>query len=126
MTRKPFHKVERNTELLGLVHFYICELNDLITKRGKMYFITFIGDFSRYTYVNLMKTKDEALNKFEIDKTEVENQLKTKIKILKSDRGGEYTSNEFVNYCEKQCIIHQITTPYTLQQNEIAEKKIEH
>lgn len=58
INRKPFHKVERNIELLGLVHFDICELNGLTT---------------RYTYVYLIKIKYEALSKFEIYKTEVEN-----------------------------------------------------
>jgi len=45
MTRKAFSKVERNTNLLKLVHFYLCELNDILSRRGNVYFITFIDDF---------------------------------------------------------------------------------
>ena len=53
-----------------------------------------------------MKTKDEAFDKFQIYKAEVETQLGVKIKILHSDRGGEYFSNEFTLFCKQQGIIH--------------------
>ena len=59
MTRKKaFPKVERNTNLLELLHSNICELNDIWG--GNRYFITFIDDYSKYTYVYLMKHKDQA------------------------------------------------------------------
>ena len=56
-------------------------------------------------------------------KAEVENQLNKNIKILKSERGGEYESNEFSELCAKFGIIHQTTALYTPQQNRIAEPK---
>ena len=52
-----------------------------------------------------------------------QNQLNKNIKILKSDRGGEYESNDFSELCAKFGIIHQTTAPYTPQQNRIAERK---
>ena len=61
-----------------------------LTKGGKKYFMTLIDDTTRYCRVYLLKSKDEVLNK-----AEVENQLDRKIKRLRSDRGGEYFSNEF-------------------------------
>ena len=64
MTRKPFPQVERNSELLEIVHCDICELNVLLTRAGKRYFITFMDDHLHYTYVHLMKTKNEAFDKF--------------------------------------------------------------
>jgi len=51
MTKKPFPKVERNSQLLELVHSDICEINDMLTRGEKRYFITFIDDYSRFTYV---------------------------------------------------------------------------
>ena len=48
-------------------------------------------------------------------KAEVENQLNKNIKILKSDRGGEYESNNFSELYAKFSIIHQTTAPYTPQ-----------
>lgn len=61
--QKTFHKVEE--KLLRLVHSDICELNGLVIREGKIYFITFINDLSRYTYVYLIKIKDETLSKFD-------------------------------------------------------------
>ena len=55
-------------------------------------------------------------------KAEVENQLNKKIKILRSDRGGEYES-PFERFYAKNGIIHQTTAPYSPQQNGIAERK---
>ena len=54
------------------------------------YFITFIDDLSRYGYVYLMHEKSQAIDIFEMFITEVERQLDKKIKIVISDRGGEY------------------------------------
>ena len=65
------------------------------------------------SYVYLLNSKDEAMK----------NQLNKNIKILKSDRGGEYESNDFSELCAKFDIIHQSTAPYTPQQNGIAERK---
>ena len=63
------------------------------------------------------------MNMFLTHKAEVENQLNKNIKILKPDRDGEYESNDFSQLCVKFGIIHQITAPYTPQQNGIAERK---
>jgi transposase InsO family protein len=60
--------------------------------------VTFIDDKSRYTAVYFMKTKDEVLDKFKEYEAMVTNITGKKIKILRSDNGGEYTSKEFVNY----------------------------
>ena len=54
MTMKPFKSVERTSKLLEIVHYGICKLNGMLSRGGSMYFITFIDDFSRYTYVNLL------------------------------------------------------------------------
>ena len=80
---------------LELIHSDLCEMNGVLTKGGKRYFMTLIDNSSRFCYVYLLKTKDEALNYFKIFKAEVETQLEKKIKILRSDRGGEYFSNDF-------------------------------
>nr|GEV57556.1 enoyl-[acyl-carrier-protein] reductase [NADH], chloroplastic [Tanacetum cinerariifolium] len=66
--------------------------------------------------------KDEAINKFVLYKTEVENQLGRKIKVVRSDRGGEYVS-PFAELCAKYGIRHEFIAPYSPQQNGIAERK---
>ena len=88
-----------------------------------MYFINFIDDHTRYCYVYLQSGKDETVDAFVTYKNEVENQLNEIIKVLRSDRGGEYDSSAFGELCAKFGIIHQTTTPYTSQQNGIVERK---
>jgi hypothetical protein len=53
-------------------------------------FITFADDFSRYGYIYPIKERSEAFDKFKVFKTEVKNQNNIKIKIVRSDHGGEY------------------------------------
>jgi hypothetical protein len=53
-------------------------------------FITFTDDFSRYRYIYPIRERYEALDKFKIFKAEVKNQHNVKIKVMRSDRGGEY------------------------------------
>jgi transposase InsO family protein len=71
--------------------------------------MTFIDDCTRFCYVYLLKSKDEALHYCKIYKAEVENQLERKIKRLLSDRGGEYFSNDFSEFCAEHGIIHERT-----------------
>ena len=81
---------------------------------------------SRYCYIYLLKTKDEAFHYFKIFKAEVENQIERKIKRLRDDRGGEYISNEFSQFCAEHGIIHEVTPPYSPQSNGWLKEKIGH
>ncbi|GJR90839.1 zinc finger, CCHC-type containing protein [Tanacetum coccineum] len=75
---------------------------------------------SLYCYVYLLHAKHEALDKFKIYKQEVELQRQDLIKVLRTDRGGEYYDPV---YFQSTGIIHQTTAPYTPQQNGVAERK---
>lgn len=123
MTKQPFPRAERNSDLLQLIHSDVCELNGLLTRGGNGYFITFIDDYSKYTYIYLMRNKDEVFDKFKLYKSLVENQKEKRIKILRSDRGGEYFPTAFTSFCEEHGMIHQTSDPYTPQQNGLAERK---
>jgi transposase InsO family protein len=85
--------------------------------------MTMIDDASRYCYVYLLKTKEEALNCFKTYKTEVENQLEKKIRCFRFDHGGEYFSNEFGLFCVEHGIIHERTSYYLPQSNGVVKRK---
>ena len=70
-----------------------------------------------------MRNKDESFDMFKRYKIEVKNQKDRKIKILQSDRGGDYFPNDFSTFCEEYGIIHQSSAPYTPQQNGLTERK---
>ena len=122
LTRSSFKTVERDTEPLDLIHSDICDLKFVQTRGGNKYFITFIDDSTKYCYVYLLKSKDEAIEKFTLYKQEVENQLNKKIKMIRSDRGGEYVE-PFSELCAQNGIIHEVTPPYSPESNGVAERK---
>ena len=78
---------------LELIHADICGPMRKNSPLGEEYYILFIDDFSKMCWIGLIKHKDEEFEKFQIFKALVENELDLKIKCLRSDRGGEYTSN---------------------------------
>jgi transposase InsO family protein len=98
-------------------------MNEILTKGGKRYFITFIDDSTRFCYVYVLKSKDEGLHYFKTYKVEAGNQLERKLKWLRSDRGGEYFSSDFFDFCVEHGIIHERTPPYSPQYNVVVEKR---
>ncbi|GKA99606.1 retrotransposon protein, putative, ty1-copia subclass [Tanacetum coccineum] len=124
MARKPYtHQVERAKDLLGLIHIDVCGPFRTMSKQGASYFVTFTDDFSRYGYVYLLKHKHEVFETFKVFQKEVENQLGKTIKSLHSDRGGEYMSQEFLDYLKEHEIIAHRTPPYTPQHNGVSERR---
>ena len=90
---------------------------------GFRYFITFTDDLSRYGYVYLMRHKSDSFEMFKRYRNEVEKQTGKKIKILRSDRGGEYLSSEFLTYLKENGILSQWTPPMTPQLNGVSERR---
>ena len=85
----PTGKSWRARRLLEIVHSDLCSV-EVSSNGGSRYFITFIDDFSRYTWVYFLKQKSEACDVFKTFKAFVEKQSGYKIKILRTDRGTEY------------------------------------
>ena len=124
MARKPFsHENQRATDLLGIIHSDVCGPFRHMSRKGAYYFVTFTDDFSRYGYVYLLKHKHEVFETFKEFQNEVENQLGKTIKILRSDRGGEYLSLEFKEHLKARGIVQQLTPPYTPQHNGVSERR---
>ncbi|KAJ9546750.1 hypothetical protein OSB04_019293 [Centaurea solstitialis] len=106
-----------------LVDQDVCGPFSHVARGGYRYFITFTDDFSRYGYVYLMRHKSESFERFREFQNEVQNQLGRKIKFLRSDRGGEYLSDEFDNHLMECGIVSQLTPPYTPQMNGVSERR---
>nr|XP_028952455.1 uncharacterized protein LOC114822291 [Malus domestica] len=119
----PREATTRASLPLELIHSDICGPMQTTTTAGNRYFLTFIDDCTRMCWIYFLRHKSEVLNVFKRFKATVELQSEYKLKKLRSDRGGEYTSMEFNRFVEDVGLERQLTTPYTPQQNGVAERK---
>jgi hypothetical protein len=108
---------------LELVHTDLCGPMQVESIGGNRYFLTFIDDYSRMCWVYFLRNKSDTLSVFKKFKILVETQSGYSLKKLRSDRGGEYTSYEFQNYCASLGVERQLTVAYSPQQNGVAERR---
>ena len=121
-TRGPFPSSATKTSyVLQLVHSNLSGMLPVTSLGGCSYYMTFIDDFSRKTWIYFLKIKDEAFMWFRTFKALVENLTGKKIKILRTDNGTEYETNEFKNFCREAGIKRETTTVYTPEQNGVVE-----
>ena len=122
--REPFPKKSesKTREVLELIHSDVNGPLPVNSLGGSRYFVTFIDDYSRYTTVYTLKSKDEVLEKFKEFVKSSEKQTGHSVKALRSDNGGEYVSNAFKDYCKSSGIRQEFTIPYSPQQNGVAER----
>lgn len=123
-TRKPFPlKSEFTAEKkLDLVHADLWGPISPPTLAGNRYVFLLVNDYSRAMWVFMLKTKDQTMEAFRKFKALAEKEAKDTIKVLRTDRGGEYTSKEFVDFCANAGIKRHLTAPYTAQQNVVVER----
>ena len=107
--------------MLEIIHTDVCSPMSVEARGRYRYFLTFTDDLSRYGYIYLMKHKSETFEKFKEFQSEVENHCNKKIKILQSDRGGEYLSYKFGLHLKQCGIVSQLTLPGTPQHNGVSE-----
>ena len=122
--RAPFPKDggTRATKPLEIVHSDVCGPMRTTSIGGSRYFVTFIDDFTRRVWLYPLKTKGECLEKFKEFKALAETQSEHKIKAFRSDNGGEFISKAFRRFLKKHGIERQPSTPYTPEQNGVAER----
>ena len=87
------------------------------------WFVTFVNDCTKMTWLYLLKCKDEVFDVFCIFHAMVHNQFSAKIWILRSDNGGEYVNNTFSAFFHRNGILHELFCSQTPQQNGVAEQK---
>ena len=122
--KNPFPKSETKTKgMLELIHSDVCGPMPSTSLSGYEYYVTFIDDYSRKTWIYFLKAKDEVFGKFKEFKALIENHSERRIKSLRIDNGVEYTSKEFEAFCKDAGIKRELTTPYNPQQNGVAEGK---
>lgn len=96
----PVNNSYRASGCLDIVHADLCGPMSMESTGGSKYFLLFTDDFSRLSWVYFLKSKSETFDYFKKFKVLVENESGYSIKVLRTDRGGEFTSNAFNSYCE--------------------------
>ena len=94
----------RAKSVLRLIHSDIFGPMFVKALSGAEYFLTFIDDHSRKTWIYFLKTKDEVFCRFKEFKALVANLTGKKIKVLRLDNGGEYVDKDFTDFCAKEGI----------------------
>jgi transposase InsO family protein len=111
------------TKPLEIVHIDLVGPTTTKGLKGERYFMLLVDDYTRMTAVFFLKNKSEAFENFNIYKEMVENEMDSRIKCLRSDNGGEFTSKEFMDYCNNHGIKRKFFIAKTLQQNGVVERK---
>ncbi|MCO5571578.1 hypothetical protein L7F22_025322 [Adiantum nelumboides] len=119
----PKEASTRASAPLALVHTDLCGPMSTSSLSGLCYMLVLVDDFSRYTWVSFLKLRSEAFGSIRDWKAMVEKEKDLKVKSIRSDRGGEFLSENFARWCKSEGIRRQLTTPYTPSQNGVVERK---
>ena len=119
----PSRSLSRACKRLQLIHTDICGPMSTNSLHASKYFLIFIDDFTRMCWVYFLRHKSKVFVKFQKFKSLVENQSEERIKVLRSDNWSEYASREFSQFLQTVGIEHQLTMPYTPQQNGVSERR---
>lgn len=109
-----------------LIHSDVWGPSPISTQQGTRWFIIFVEDCTRMTWLYTMRNKGDVSTIFKSFYHMIQNQYSLPIKVLRSDSGGEYINLELSEFLQEKGILHETTCPQTPQQNGVAERKNRH
>jgi transposase InsO family protein len=107
---------------LELVHGDLCGPISPTTPSGNSYFLLLVDDHSRYMWISILVSKNQAATVIMEFQARAEGESGHKLSMLRTDRGGEFTSKQFTEYCVQEGVQRQLTAPYSPQQNGVVER----
>jgi hypothetical protein len=113
----------RSKGILDLIHLDISGRMSSPSLNGCPYYVIFIDDFSRKSWIYFLKAKNETFIKYLEFKTLIENQTEKHIRALRTDNGVEFESHQFDEFYKEVGIKRQLIVPYNPRQNGIVERK---
>lgn len=116
----------RASACFEIIHSDVWGMSHVLSHAQYRYFVTFIDDYSRFTWVYFLRSKADVFSTFKTFVAYVKTQFSTCIKILRSDSRGEYMSHAFQSFLQQKGILSQRSCPYTPQQNGVTERKNRH
>ncbi len=118
--------LSRACKPLEIIHSDVWGPAPITSNGGTRFYVIFVDEFTRLTWFYPINNKAQVLSCFVSFTNIMQNLLNHKIKILHTDCGGEYASNDFHSFCITHGITHQYTCPQTSQQNNMAKRKHRH
>src|SRR3981189_334265 len=112
----------RRTSKLALIHTALKGPLPVQSLQGHKYWQPFVDDASRFWVVAFLSRKSDALEAFKRYKAHAEKALGKKVQVTRDDKGGEFISKEFENFCADEGILRQHTEPNEPHQNGVAER----
>ena len=122
-TKLPKHTSHSTTEILELIHADVCGPFRVNSLGGHRFFVTFIDDYSRKMWVFFISHKSQVLSKFQQLVHLLENSTGQRVRALRTDNGGEFTSTAFSDFCISKGISRELPPPYTPERNGVAERR---
>ncbi|GJU71139.1 putative ribonuclease H-like domain-containing protein [Tanacetum coccineum] len=117
-------KIENSISLpLHLLHMDLFGLTFVKSLMKKMYCLVVTDDYSRFTWVFFLATKDETSGILKSFITRIENLVDHKVKVIRCDNGTEFKNREMNQFCEMKGILRQFSVARTPQQNGVAERR---
>lgn len=120
----PPSKTAQVTQFLKLIHADLCGPIPVVTPHNKRYFIVFLDNHTNILNLQLLATKDQALDAWRLVRARWENQSGLRMKTFCSDNGGEFLNATFTKELESARIVRQLSAPYAHQQNGKAKRVI--
>ncbi|KAI3692410.1 hypothetical protein L6452_32225 [Arctium lappa] len=108
---------------LNLLHMDLFDPTNVMSIGKKSYCLVIVDDFSRFTWVYFLRTKDETSGLIKSFVLRVENQTNLRVKVIRSDNGTEFKNNDLNSFCEEKGIERQYSAARTPQQNGVAESR---
>jgi transposase InsO family protein len=118
----PHFTHKRASKPFDIVHSDLSGKFSTKSLGGNEYYIVFIDDFSRFSWVYFLKKKSDAVNAIKNFTNLIQTQFNTTIKSFRTDNGGEYINSEVESYLADNGIILQNSPPYEHESNGLAER----
>lgn len=123
----PFSSVnKRSDNPFELVHMDLWGPSPILSKSGFRYYACIVDDYTRFTWLILLKSKSDFYQQFLLFEKFVERQFNTVIKSVQCDGGGEFVNHQFLNHLASNGSRLNLSCPGTPQQNGVAERKHRH